>query len=144
VTGHILLQKGIFLSSACHFIRLGTDRLPGGFYFFFAYIVEVKAARDEYRMQVAIINDHGEEACDPEDSEYIFGEILEKGSSSETPAPEFEREALKEVSRKGRNRSYGKGLSVPQKRYGHPNEVFVDRRIQAIESFYDRIIKSKE
>lgn len=136
-------KKESFLSSACHFIRLGTDRLPGGFYFFFAYIVEVKAARDEYRMQVAIINDHGEEACDPEDSEYIFGEILEKGSSSETPAPEFEREDLKEVHEKAES-VIRKRVSVLRKDMAVANEVFVDRRIQAIESFYDRIINQKK
>lgn len=131
------------LPSACHFIRLGTDRLPDGFYFFFAYIVEIRAARDEYRMQVVIINDHGEEACDPEGSEYIFGEILEKGASSQTPAPQFERENLKEVHDEA-DSVIRRRVSFLRKDMTIANEVFVDRRIQAIESFYDRIINQKK
>ena len=136
-------RKDAFLCSSCHYIRLDSERLPEGMYFFFAYIVEVKAARDEYLMQVVILDDHAEEACSPNVAEFIFGEILEKGKSSETPPPIFESEELADVYTMA-ELVIRRRVTALRKELNIANEVFVDRRIQALTSFYDRIISQKK
>lgn len=136
-------SKNSFISSQSHFICLNSEELEEGYYFFFTHIIEVRAARDQNLLQAVIINDYGQEACTADKAEYIFGEMLENGQSSITPPPKFNVEDMNSI--------YEEAESIIRKRVGNmkenmqmTNDIFVDRRIQAITSFYNRIISQKK
>lgn len=135
-------SKNSFNSSQSHFICLASDELEEGYYFFFTHIVEVRAARDNNLLQAVIINDYGEEACDADKAEYIFGEMLENGKSSITPPPRFDAKDMESIYKEAES-IIRKRVSDMKENMQIANDVFVDRRIQVINSFYTRILDQK-
>lgn len=136
-------DKNSSMRSSCHYLHLDSESLDGGFYFFFAYMVDVRAARDEHRLQIVIFNDYLEEACDKETAEFIFGEILEKGKSSELPPPCFEPDEMREIHNAA-ERTMQRRVIAMREDLGIANDAFVDRRIQALTSFFERYINRKK
>lgn len=130
-------------SNECFYLCLKSNSLQEGFYFFFSYMLEVKAARDEYLMQIVIIDCSCEEACDAAQAEHIFGEILENGRSSEIPPPVFDSNDMRSVYEKAES-VISQRVSAMRDELTTANDVFVDRRRQAIASFYDRILQQRQ
>lgn len=130
-------------SHKCFYIELKSDSLQKGYYFFFVYMVEVKAARDEYSMQMAIIDGYCEEACDSGMAEHVLGEILENGRSSELETPAFDNNALSDVYKKAES-VMARRVSELRNKLSIANDAFVDRRKQVILSSYERILRQKQ
>lgn len=128
--------------SACHYLKLSTNRLPEGICFFFAYIVESRAARDEYLMQVVFLDSYCEDACDEDTAEFLFGELLEKGESVLAPPPTFVRQDMEELCDKADSVIRGRVTRL-RKDLETANHVFVERRIQTLSSFYERILNQR-
>lgn len=137
-----LERKGT-ISSGSHYVCLESAEIPAGYYFFFVYMVDVRAARPEYLLQAVILDGYLEEACDQEKAEFLFGEMLEKGKSSITPPPSFEEEDMRSAVEKAETLMQAR-VTRTRERLNLANTAFVDRRIQAIESFYDRILNQRK
>ncbi|MGI6252344.1 MAG: helicase-related protein [Aminivibrio sp.] len=136
-------DRNSYMRSSCHYICLDSEYLDEGVYFFFSYIVDIRAARDEHRLQVILLNDYMEEACDGETSEFIFGEILEKGKSPEIPSPVFEASDMKNVSDTA-ELVMQRRINAMKEDLNIANDVFIDRRIQTLTSFFERYINQKQ
>ncbi len=126
----------------CHFIRLSTPHLQPGFYFFFVYLFEVEAAKDQYYLEHILFNDALEEACDPEMSEFLFGEMLEKGRGADRPAPAFPADAMEELCNKAQSIA-NQRAGFQRERLQKTNDLFIDRRKSVYESFYGRILEQR-
>lgn len=131
------------VASSCHYVCLESAEMPEGYYFFFVYMVDVRAARPEYLLQAVILDGYLEEACDQEKAEFLFGEMLEKGKSSITPPPTFEERDMRNAVERA-ERLIQARVTKMRERLTLANTAFVDRRIQAMESFYDRILNQRK
>lgn len=135
-------RKGT-VPSGCHYLCIETAELPEGCYFFFIYMVDVRAARPEHLLQTVILDGYLEEACEQGKAEFVFGEILEKGKSLMTPPPRFEEEDMRTAVEKAEKLMRTR-IAKMREKLRLANDVFVDRRIQAIASFYDRILNQRK
>ncbi len=129
--------------SSCHFVCLHTREIPEGLYFFFLFMLDVEAAKEEHLLQTVVLNKYLDEACDQEHAEFLFGEMLEKGKSSITPPPTFEEEDMQNAVDKAESLMQVRGAKIKE-RLSIANNVFIDRRIQTLVSSYDRTLSQRK
>lgn len=122
----------------CHYVSLPTETAEEGLYFFFVYFVEVAAAKDQYSLEYLVLDDYGE-PLSWEDSEYLMGEVLERGEDLNRPAPTFPAEDMKELCDRA-ERIIGARVSEIRGTTQKSNDLFVNRREGVIDQFYGRIL----
>jgi len=131
------------LHSFAHHVVLKTDILPKGLYVYFIYRLRVTAARNSNTLEMVILDQNNDMACNDEKTEILLGEMVEKG--------EDPRGTPYEINPKKAQASYDRATDIFLARVRKirdqaekNNEAFINRRMESLRLSYGKIIKSKK
>ena len=81
-------------------------------------------------------------ACSEEDAEIILGEMIEKGEDSKNTVDKFDRIFTEKACSKA-SEIFLERIAYSRKEIKENNDVFIDRRLQSLETSYDNYINRK-
>jgi hypothetical protein len=123
-------------------IRLQTNTLPPGDYFFFIYRILVEAARPRNSLEMVLLDDRLRPPCGQEAAALVLGEMLEFGTSPRVSigiAPE----AASAASQVATDIATAHLVSI-RHQIESTNDSFVQIRQDSLRSYYDKKIQNKE
>lgn len=127
-------------------LALKSDLLREGTYLFFIYRLDLIAAKEKSTLEVLIIDENMDEACDREKAEILMGELLEKGTDSfsflEYPV-EVESTCMEKFCNKGDELFCARVKKIKEKAI-IDNKVFLNRREASLKTSYEKNIRKKE
>jgi Superfamily II DNA/RNA helicases, SNF2 family len=130
------------LYSNAHHIVLKTDKLPADFYIYFIYRLIVRAARGRNTLEIVILNQNLEFACDDDIAEIIFGEMVEKGEDPSGVPYEVELTFAKNAFNRA-NEIFQERVTRIREMVTKNNDAFINRRLESLRISYGKNLKLK-
>ena len=115
----------------------GTSLLDPGTYCFFIFKVSIEALRKSCVLEVVVVGEDLKEACSPDDSEVLLGEMVESGQEPRGGHMAVDESWAMQAFREGEQLllSRLKGLRSEAER---TNDGFIDRRLASVRAFAQR------
>lgn len=134
-------KSGEFNSNA-HCVALRTKKLKKGDYIYFIYRLRIHAATGGDTLEMVILGQNLKCACSEEDAEIILGEMIEIGEDSKDTVDKFDRIFSQKACHKA-SKVFLERIDNIRKEIKRNNDVFIDKRIQSLNTSYDNYINKK-
>jgi superfamily II DNA or RNA helicase len=131
--------KGQERLTRAHHVVLGTSNLPPGYYFFFVFLLHIHGARSSSSLEMVVLNEDLTVACDPEKSEEILGETVERGENPSGFTLEIDRAKAEEANERAEAEFLSRVGRILEE-VKRTNDAFVERRTQSLRSYYEKNI----
>jgi superfamily II DNA or RNA helicase len=128
--------------SNAHHVILRTENLRPGTYLYFVNRLRVRAARGSNTLEMVIVDQNLNAACDEEAAEVVLGEMVEKGEDSKGPAYEVNLSFAKEASRKATEIFLDRVARI-RNQTKRNNDAFVERRLESLRTSYGKNLNVK-
>lgn len=136
-------QNNKLLQNAFH-VSLKSNQLPPGCYFYFIFRLRIHAARGENTLEMVLLNENLNLAYSLDDAEIILAEMIEKGTEARGKRPEFSSPHIQKAY-KCAQELFHTYVEKVRKKVERNNDLFIDRRLASLKSFYEKnISKQKE
>lgn len=129
--------------SNAHHVILKTENLPSSKYLYFVNRLRVRAARGTNTLEMIIVNQDLEPACDEEIAEVILGEMVEKGQDSTGPGYEVNLSFAKDACKKATEIFLDRVARV-REQIKRNNDAFIERRLESLQTSYGKNLKMKQ
>jgi hypothetical protein len=124
-----------------HYVVLRTNKLQKGRYIYFIFRLRIHAATGGDTLEMVILDSNLDCACNEDDAEIVFGEMIEKGEDSKDTDDKFDRISTEKACCKASEIFLERIVNV-RKEIKKNNEVFIDRRLQSLETATDPIVRT--
>ena len=128
------------LHSNVHHVVLDTDRLPEGHYIYFIYRLRVRAARGANTLEMVILDQGLDPACDEDEAEIVFGELVGRGEDSSGIPYEIDPFLAEKACKKASD-IFHERVSRIRERIKRNNDAFIDRRLESLRTSYGKTLK---
>jgi len=129
------------LQSNVHHVVLNTDALIEGFYLYFIFKLQVKAARSSNTIEMIILDKDLKIACTDDDAEIILGDMVERGGDAKQSCevkPEILGQAYKDAKS-----IFHERIERIRKDAEKNNDAFLNLRLESLQSSYEKSIKMR-
>jgi len=131
------------VQSNAHHVVLKTNRPPKGFYFYFIYRLRVIAARNRNTLEMILLDENLESPISEEDTEVIFGEMVENGEDSRGCSYEVEKFWLHQACQKA-ERLFLERIAKIRNEVERNNDAFINLRLESLKTSYGKILTMKK
>ena len=126
-----------------HHVVLKTCQLSPGFYFYFIFRLRVHAARGENTLEMILLNENLKLACPLNDAEIIVAEMIEKGEEPKSGVPKFIAAHSQEAYTSAQ-KFFLDHIEEVKKKVERNNDLFIDRRLISLKTFYQKNITKQK
>lgn len=130
------------LESNTHYVVLKTALLPSGYYLYFVYRLKVGAAKGGNTIEMVILNEKLEEACNGDDAEEALGLMVEKGNGSKKLSMDMDKNFTNKACGMA-NDLFLNRVEEIRKRTEKNNNAFVNRRLESLQTSYGKNLSVK-
>lgn len=137
--------------SVAHHVELPLSSLPDemvashglreGVYVYFGYRLSISSARQRDTLEFVLLNGELELAVPVDAGEVVMGRMLEYGQSAEHPGT-IPSNDVRDASQRAEGFFLDHALVV-EREHRKSNEIFVNRRLAALNNHYERLIGTK-
>jgi len=128
------------LHSNVHHVVLKTDNLSRDFYIYFIYRLRIRAARGSNTLEMVILNQNLDVACNEDDAEKILGEMVERGEDSQGIAYEIDLYVAQKACQRA-SEIFHERISKIREQVAKNNDAFIDRRMESLRTSYGKNLK---
>ena len=130
------------LHSNVHHVVLKSDNLLRDFYIYFIYRLRIRAARGRNTLEMVILNQNLDVACNEDDAEKILGEMVERGEDSEGIAYEIDPDVTQKACQRA-SKIFHERVTKIREQVTRNNDAFIDRRLGSLRTSYGKNLKMK-
>ena len=128
------------LHSNVHHVVLKSDSLSRDFYIHFIYRLRIRAARGRNTLEMVILNQNLDVACNEDDAEKILGEMVERGEDSEGIAYEIDPDITQKACQRA-SKIFHERVTKIREQVTRNNDAFIDRRLESLRTSYGKNLK---
>lgn len=130
------------IQSNVHHVVLKTNKLSPDFYIYFIFRLRVRSARSRNTLEMIILDQNLKVPISDEDIEIIFGEMVEKGEDLKGRAYELDKLWTQRACQEA-EKIFLKRIAGIRGEAARNNDVFINLRLESIESSYGKNLKMK-
>jgi len=128
--------------SNAHHIILKTDMIAKGLYIYFIYRLSVYAARGSNTLEMVVMRQDLEPACDQDVAEALLGEMVERGTDPIVKSYEVDPGTAVKACQNASEIFLDK-VSRIREQIKKNNDAFVDRRMESLKTSYGKNLRMK-
>lgn len=135
-------EEGCQSVNAQH-VCLKTDRLPAGYYFYFVFRLDIRAARSQSTLEMILFDSELNEWGDADATERLLGEMVENGLDPSGPHLEVVPARMEQVAERARDSLMAR-MDELKREYGRTNDAFIEKRLATVRLSYQRNIRKQQ